>query len=334
MPTTFASDRQFLGIAPETTEGTAVAPTATFVIDKFQPEDKPVWLKDQGWRGHLGDISGMPQGVIKADFTMSGPAFADTLPHLLVNILGDRTTTGGADPFSHAVSLLNTGTAQPKTHTFTHFQGPPATNFARTYAGVALSELTIKWDAASTLVMIDAKGQCWPSAIAGAAPTASPSTVVPLASWRGLLGIAGPASGGTLVSTVQSAEITIKRNLEDLYTLSGLQTPYHIQRGEVGVTGKLNFVAADESPYLAMINNTQPQLQFKTDNGTVGAGQKQFLVDIQNAAYETAKYNAGKNAVEYDVTFAAISNSTNAGASGLMSPIKVTVINGTAAATY
>jgi hypothetical protein len=170
--------------------------------------------------------------------------------------------------------------------------------------------------------------------IAGSTPTASYTAVTPIASWRSLLGIAGPASGGTQVKTITDGEIAIKRKLLPLYTGQGSQNPYIIQRGSVGIDGKLNFIAADESPYLAMLANTQPQLQWLLDNGVVGVGQNRLTLDSQLAAYTATKYDAGKEAVMYQVDWSGIGNTTNAGGSGGYSPGKLTVINAVPGGTY
>jgi hypothetical protein len=332
-PTTFSSFKQFVGVAKETSQGTPVAMTATIPVEKFEPEDKPVWLDDKALRGSMVEAYGRQQGVIKTDFSMSGPAFPDTLGWLLGNLLGDLTTTGASNPFTHAFATLNSGAGQPTSHTFTHYQGTPAVRFSRTYAGACLSELTLKWNAETQLVMYDAKGSAWPSAIPSATPTSAPSTVLPLPSWRGQLGI-----GGTVVAspvlTVTDGEVSLKRALEVVYTTQLTQNPYIIQRGAVSVSGKLNFIAADESPYLAMINNTQPQLQLIIGNGTVGAGQAQIQVDCQQAAYNAAKYDAGKAAVAYQVGWDGIANTTNVGTSGGYSPVKVTLTNAIPSGTY
>lgn len=411
MPTasTFASAKQYVLIAKEASQGTPVPGVATIPVDKFEPEDKPVWLDDKALRGSMVESYGRPQGVIKTDFSMSGPVFGDTLGWLLGNILGDVAYSGGTNagasttttgiltagtttvvpvtsatgitagtvlsidtagllenvtvlsvaalnvtltgpvtrthasgvvvqpvtgPFTSAFSTLNSGQGQPTSHTFTHFQGPVASVGARTYAGACLSDLTLKWNAETQLLTYDAKGMCWPSAIPGSVPTAAPSTVTVIPAWRGLLGVAGPATGGTLVKTITDGEFVIKRVLEPVYTTQNAQVPYIIQRGAVSITGKLNFIAADESPYLAMINNSQPQLQLVIGNGVAGAGQVQVQVDVQQAAYEAAKLNFGKAAVAYDATFAAVASTANAGISGGYSPGKVTLINGVAAGTY
>lgn len=334
MVTTFAPDKAFLGIAPETTVGTPVAPTFTLPFEKFQPDDKPVQLSDPALRGSMAALYGRYQGVSRTDWTLSGPMYVDTFVHLLQNILGDRTTTGAADPFTHAISLLNSGNGQPKTHTLTHWTGAPATSGARVYSSAALSDLQLSWNAAAKLCMLTAKGMAWGSTVAASTPTASPSAVPPLASWRGLVGLAGPATGGTLVGTIDTMTLDIKRELEAKYAMSGGQQPYVLQRGALGIHGKMQILAADESPITKFLADTQEQLQVVIGNGVVGAGQRQLTFDANLIDYSAAKINQGKTITAYDVEFDCLANSTNAGTSGGQSPGKFTVINGTAGTAY
>jgi len=336
-PTVYPSAKQFVGLAKETTQGTAVTPAvATLALDKFEPEDKYTQLDDTSFRGSMANLAGEVQGVGIVEWSMEGPAFFDTLPYLINNILGDYTGSG-TNPVSHAVSLLNSGTGQPGSLTLIDWQGPPsASNFARIYAGSCLSELTLKGNAESSLIMLSAKGMSWPSTVAGSAPSPNTSADTPQAAWRTKMGLAGPASGGTQVNTIGEWEVTIKRALKAQYTLQGSQNPYVIFRGPVDVEGKLMFtVPADESnSILYLVNNTQPQLQVVVDNGLTLANNRNLQVDLALAAYQTTKINRGAEAVGYDTEFKGVMNSTNAGASGGLSPIKVTVKNATAANSY
>lgn len=402
-PTTYASAKQFVGLAKEATQGTAVLPTWTMPVEEFAPKDVPVWLDDKAMRGSMGEPYGKQQGPLKTEFQLKGPWFGDTGTFLLSNILGDLVdagtytgsgtttlssgvsagatsiqtaasiangtiiqidtgalseivTTSGAPtgsgpytipvpalryghlsnatvqpvqaPYTHAAALLNSGSAQPGSLTFTDYQGPTASVAARAYSGCCLSELTLKGNAESTLIEMDAKGTGWPSAPAAQTPTSSPSAAQPLAAWRFQLGIAGPATGGTLVKTVSEFEIAIKRDLQVIWTGQNSQNPYIIQRGKVTATGKLVFAAvADETPLGYLLNNTQPQVQLVISNGQSGANAIALQVDVGQAAFTAMDINRGKSAVGYDGTFECILNTTNAGASGGYSPLKLTATN-------
>lgn len=335
-PVTYPSAKQFIGVAKETTPGTPVAMTNTLPVDSFDPEDKVTGLIDSALRGSMAAEYNYVPGVKHCEFSGKGPMFMDVCGFLVMNILGDITTTGASAPFSHAISLLNSGTAQPSTLTITDWQGLPATNFARQYTGCALSELTITGNAESELVMCDWKGLGWASNIAAAAPTSAPSTALPLASWRSLVGLAGPASGGTLDSTIGDWELKITRKLKQIFTAQNSQNPYITQRGEVSATMKLDFSApgTETNAFLAFINNTQPQIQIVIDNGLTLGNALGMTIDVQVGAYDTDKIDRGGEAVAYSGTVKPMANTTNAGASGGYSPVKVTLRNALAAGTY
>src|SRR6185369_4110943 len=108
-PTVYPSAKQFLGLGKEATQGTIAAMSNTIPVDKFEPEDKPTTLDDKSFRGSMANQAGVIQGVKIVEFSLEGPAFFDMLPWFLINILGD-VTDAGATPFTHAVSLLNSGT--------------------------------------------------------------------------------------------------------------------------------------------------------------------------------------------------------------------------------
>ncbi|NUR01370.1 MAG: hypothetical protein HOY79_34045 [Streptomyces sp.] len=274
-------------------------------------------------------ITGTPTGAGPYTIPITAPIGGLAFQHAISAAVQPVTA-----PYTQAHSLLNSGGGQPISHTLTHFLGPTAGGGARQYPGLCLSELGLKWNAESELLTWSGKGTSWPSVPLGTAPVAAPSTQLPVASWRLVVGIGGPAAGGTLIANVTDGELTIKRELAPYYTANGTQNPYIIQRGGLSVEGKINFVAADESPLLWMLNNTQPQLQLLLDNGLSGANKVVYQVDCQIAAFTESEADGSKSAVEYGDSFQAVFNTTNAGGSGGYSPIKVSVTNNVPAGTY
>jgi hypothetical protein len=406
-PVTWPSARQFVGLAKETVQGTAVAPTDTLIVTKFDPEDKITYLDDTGMRGSMVETYGEAAGVIHSEIDLAGAVFPDTLPWLLSNIFGDTVAAGtattptgtlsagssigavtvsssvsipngtliqidvgslaeivitsgaptGAGPFtipvpaltkahlsgvaitaitapiSYASSVLNSGQAQPGSLTFTDWQGPTATVFARAWPGCCLSELNLTWNNESNLFEWTAKAIGYPSAPASAQPTSAPGTLSPQASWRAKLGLAGPASGGTLVPYCTDGEINIKRAATPLFTGGGVQAPYIIQRGKVDMTAKGNFVVPDESILNYYLNNTQPQFQLALTTGT-GLTTAGVTADMAKTAFTASKIDRGKEAVMYAAEMRGIANTTNAGASGGFSPGKITVQNAVSTQPY
>lgn len=334
-PVTFPSIKRSLGIAKEITPGTPVAPVGFLPITKFDWNDKPVWLKDMGLRGVMGNDSfNVIQGVQVGELDFEGPVFADELGYLVGNLFGADDTTGSSAPFTHKFSLLNSGGGQPTTHTVTQSWGITPTSGARQFAGMCVSEVGFKFNAESELLTYTAKASSWISNAAAAAPTATFTAAKPLPSWQAVLGIAGPATGGTQVLTVQSGEFNFKRGIKAYFTAGNSQNPYIFQRGGVTVDWKLTFVAADESPLTYMRNNTQPQIQFVLNNGLTLANALVVQVDMAQAAFTEAKPNFGDEAIKFDCAGEAVFNSTNVGSSGGLGPATVTLQNAIAAATY
>lgn len=327
--------KAFLNIAPETTAGTA-ATTGFLTVPITKPnfDDAQKTLDDPSIRGSMAELYGRYLGVRSSNITFGGPLFPDIAGLLLQNILGDRTTTGAADPYTHAFSLLNNTTGQPKTHTGVYYTGVTPSVGARVFAGMCLSELKISWEAETKLVTYAAKAMGISSVVAGSTPTASPSSVPPIASWAAQMGIGGPASGGTLDPTCVSFELTLKRKVDAIYGLAASMDPIVIQRGTLAVDGKAKFVASNELPLTRSLTNVQNQVQIAFDNGIVGAGQRGLTCNFQQASWKNPKLDEGKQATMWDVEIDGVANSTDAGASGGLSPLKITLVNGNAGTVY
>lgn len=400
--------RRFIGWGKEAVVGTPVLPAVTMPVNKFDPEDKPTWLKDSSWRNSMGSLYGMQQGPLIADLDLAGPVYGDTIGHPLVNVMGDYAVTGSSPanattlsaqanagatsitltsttgyvngaliqigsgtsaevrrqvgapagsvvtldaalyythasaqpvavvvaPFTHVFAMLNNGTgaggaqvAQPPTHTLHDVTGITATVGSRAYRAVCMSDVNFTGNAEQFLNW-DGKATTWVSTPSASAPTAAVSGVPAQASWRSLIGIGGPASGGTLVSNIKEWGVNLSRELDPKFTNSNSQNPYAIPRGGLGVTGKLTFdPAIDETPLLNMLNNSQPQLQIIADNGLLGANQVTLTFDCLLAAYDTSKLDSGGVVFGYNTSFQAIDNTTNVGQSAGFGPCLITLKN-------
>lgn len=274
--------------------------------------------------------TGTPSGAGPYTIPLTTPSGGLAFAHASAQAV--QPVTG---PYTYAWSLLNSGGGQPISHTLTHYLGPTSTVGARAYPGFCMNGLDLKFNAESELLTWAGKGVSWPSVPAASTPTANGTAIKPVASWQTTVGIGGPASGGTLVSTVTDGEINLEREAVPIYTATGVQTPYIIQRGGFKASGKLNFSAvSDESALLYMLNNSQPQLQIITSNGLSGTNLLTVQVDMQVAAFTTSEPDTGKTAVGYQTGFEAVFNTTNAGGSGGQSPAKVSVTCNVTPGTY
>ncbi len=237
-----------------------------------------------------------------------------------------NTTTGNGN-YTHVFSLLNSAAngAQPPTHTLTDVSGVPLTYGARQYAYACFSEIILTGNP-SALLEWSGKGTGFLSSIATATPTVAPSTQPAQASWNSIVGVGGPASGGTLNSYVDEWVVTIQRKLGPYWTASGQQNPYAIVRGGLSAALTLKFgPAPDESQFLNFLNNSQPQVQIKA----TGPNSSLLTIDAQQCAFDTGKLDDSKEAFGYDISAKAIANTTNVGFSAGYSPVKVTLKNGT-----
>ena len=333
-PTVYPSAKQVIGLAVESTMGAAnTTIAATMPVTEFVAKDKPLPLIDKGMRGSMVEEYGLIQGPISIEWTMKGAVFFDNIPYLLRNLLGDLTTTGPvSSQYTHAISVLNSGTGQPASLTIVDWQGLTPTTQARVYTGCCVSELTLKGNPESTLIEFEAKGLGFKSeAYPTSPPVFAPSSDQPMAAWRVTMGLGGPASGGTLVSTVRDWETTITRELKPEWVSNGSQYPVVIARGKVTVAGKLNFsVPSDETALNYLLNNTQPQWQLLVDNSLAAAARRAMQIDQQLTGFDAVEIARSEEAVGYEATYRAIANATNAGASAGYSPIKITTINATA----
>jgi hypothetical protein len=339
-PLAYPSVAQFDGVAKElpATPGTPVPMVATMPLaTDLKWEDKPLMIPDKGLRGVMGNDSfNEVQGVYYCDVTaMGGAVFMDTLGYLLGNILGDVVDTGTAAPFSHKFALLNptssAPTAQPTTHTWTHYDGPTPTVGGRVIPYFCLSQLVITWEYATGLLTWSGKGQGWKSIAAASRPVAAPSAVQPKAAWIGQFGVGGTV-GGAPVTNLEKFTLTINRELELEYT-GNSQNPLMVARGGVSSTFDATFLAQDYTYYNDLFSNTQPQMQGLFTTGSAGTTQS-LQIDAQQAAFNKAAQDGSKKMLRWAASGKNVFNSTNVGASGGQGPVTLTLQNAVAAGTY
>ena len=319
------SSSSFFGISKEVTKGTGVPATAFIPWTTFTPVDTILYLEDKAMRGAAVDVYNEIAGPIYSTIACGGPVFADTFPWVVAGLLGDLVTTGATAPFSHAISTKNSGDFQPGSKSITDFYGIAGTN-SRQFTGAQFSDLALKFDATG---MLEWTGSC--TAFASALvtkPTQSFTTIPPYASWVGTTNI-----GGSAITKLEIGEIDVKRPVSVIHSVDGTQAPYGIWVGPVSVTGKLTLVHEDDSELIRYLTNTQPSLTIDFTTGAAAA-LTEVKAQMTICAYVVANIVRGKDYVQTDVTFTAIANSTDVGASGGYSPIKFTCQNAVAASVY
>jgi hypothetical protein len=271
---------------------------------------------------------GNPENVVLTNVTGTTLTFANT-PARFTHAPGKAVATVVA-PFTHLFSVFNGAGGQPVTHTLTHYTGIGGTYGARQYASWCADSVDFTIDA-EKLFTHSTKGMSYLGTLAQAAITNNPTTTPPEPNWEFLVGIGGPAAGGTLVNNVTAGGITLGRKTKAWFGANGAQNPYIIARAGFSMTGKFTQLAQDETPLTNLISNTQPQLQLKMTNGLSGSALMSIQFDIQTGAYLTDKMS-DTDAITYETSFKGVRNTTNAGQSGGLSPGKVTLVN--AVSTY
>lgn len=323
-----ASVRSYLGIAKETTKGTAVSATDFIPVakDSLKPADIYDALYDQGLRGSNVMNYNYIQGRGRSTFDFGGAVFADTIGYALAGIMGAVSTSGASAPYTHTISLLNSLTSgtdtQPISYTLTDFY---AVNVRR-FPGCQFSDFSLKFNA-DGMLEYDAKTTGWLSSTTSD-PTPTFSTVLPTPVWRGTVSI-----GGSSVATSMEGNIDLKRAVTPIYGIANTQNPYQVFLGALEVTGSIKFVMEDDSELTRFLNNSQPAIVLNWAYGA-GASAVQIQATITKGAYTAAVIDRGDDFVTVSIELNGQGNTTDAGASGGFAPIKWVLQNAKASGTY
>ena len=310
-----------LGFGRETIPGTGVPATMWTPWKTLAPKDDLKVIKDEGNRGAPVDNFGAQPGPRGSGFDWGGDVLADVIGWPLVSLLPDVVVTGAAAPYSTAFSTLCTGDTQPPGITGTVYD-PLGTWL---YPGLQVSELQFKWNA-DGFFEYSAKGIGW-GYVTGSIPTTSYGALKPQPNW----GIINKIAGSQVFA--QEGELTIKRKVEAIRGANGTQNPYRIWSGDVAVDGKLTLVMEDTNQRTAFQNVTPQALDVSFTQGS-GAAQTGLTLHCSQAVYTEGTPTYGKDYIELPVTWEAIANAADVGASGGYSPIKATLVNALPSGTY
>ena len=312
--------RSYLGIAKETTRGTAVTPTAFIPVlaSSIKPADIYGALYDEGLRGSMVKNYNYVQGRAYSTFDFGGPAFADTVGWAITGVMGEDVIAGASAPYTHTISLENNNTtaadAQPTSYTLTDFYSANV----RAYPGTMFHDFSLKFNSEG-LLEYDAKGTGWISATA-TTPTPSFSTILPTPVWAGTVTI-----GGSSISNAVSGNIDIKRPATPIFGISNTQNPFQVFLGALEVTGKLTFLMEADTELTRYLTNTQPAIVLNWTQGA-SAALTQIQATITKGAYTAAVIERSKDYVEVTVTIEGLGNLTDSGTVGY-SPIKWAIKN-------
>lgn len=301
--TLVAGNLQWLGIAKETTSGTAMAAPTIFI-----PIDSPKWgakitqLSDQALRGFMGADSNRIAGSRDDEVSYKTYLYPTALfTHLRAILGGTDTVTGAADPWTHKVSLLNS-VALP---TYTLFLAMGDGNTMQV-PGCVLSDvkITVK---ANELPTLDVSWMGLPSTII-TTPTNTPSTEAPMPPYTAAITVAG-----TNLGKYSDISLDFKRAVQPVLVLNGTQAPASIYSGELSVTGTTTavFSGTADSDLTNYLTNGQPTLSLVIN--PQGDSVHTVTVNCSKIAYDSSDpQGSGNGIMTIANAFTALLNTTDA----------------------
>lgn len=310
-PLMYPANLQWLGVAFETTYGTAAAaPTywVPLISPKWAPQTTP--LKNQALYGDMAMTHGQVLAVRYDTIDYSTSVFIDLVMQHMKSILGGAdVVTGAGDPWTHKTSLLNTGNGQPTSCTLWLSTGGAE---CWRMTGAQLVSLDVETKVADSLANLTASWMGLPATVV-TAPSNTPSTKAPMPSWNTTLTI-----GGQATTNYSDVKLTIKRENEAIFGAAGSQSPYAIFVGGCTITGAMTAVyqgySATTSDMANFLANTQPILLLQVNP----AGDATHFAKWQHTqvAYDPTSVQDNGKYMEVTSTFEAIANTTDANAGG------------------
>jgi hypothetical protein len=320
------SNVSFLGIAKETTPGTAVVPSNYIRVTDMKPVEHANSYADEGYRGSALKTYGMVVGVTYGEYEFAGPVEVDEIGWPLAGLLNDLTVTGAGDPYTTTFATLNSGTQQPTSYTLTDYNG----NNARAYAGTKFDKLDLAFTA-DGLLTYTAHGVSISFATA-ANPTATFSGTTPIANWRCTTTLASQTA-----TVVTDGTLSIVRTATPIHALDGSQAPAAIfAAGDIAITGTLNLVYDSNAEVVRQDYLTGTIVPLTLDWLQSSAAPARELLAQMTTVYiddATLTRSQGKFA-ELAIKFTALGNTTDAGSSAGYSPAKFTTKAGLASGTF
>lgn len=310
-----------VGIGKESSFGTPVSAAAILPVSQPQVADNHQTIPDTGWRADPNSTYAHRLGVLSSQVQLAGPAFVDVLGWPLAGLLGDLSTSGAGAPYTHTIAAKNTGDYQPPSYTVTTDDpvGPLA------FAGCRFTQFTLS--ANEGLLQWTAAALGLPGA-AGSAPALTPPDVPPMPGWAGTVTLNGSVEARCL-----DLGLTIARPATPKRNTDGSTTHYAAHSGSIVVSGNATLLLASDTYRSLYLAGTALAVDASWAQGA-GAASQQITFHSSSCAFDQVSRNFVGDWVELTVAWTADANTSDAGASGGRSPIKVTLVNAVPAGTY
>ncbi len=319
-PTIFPSNIQWVGLAKETTYGTAVAAPTVWV-----PVVGPKWMPNQtniiddALRGNMVVEQGMVAGIRYDEVTYSCYGALSNLFQHMAAILGyPDAVAGTAAPYTHATAVQNAGDGQPVSYTVFLYNGAETWQMP----GSKIPTLDIEWKP-EALVKLAVTWRGLVSTKMVANPTNTPDTTAPMPSWNTTV------STGSADSTRTGLKLSLKRNdANAIFTHSGSQAPYEVFLGALSMDGELTGVyqgyAGSPTDLSNYLTNVQPALSIQTN--PVGDAIHYGKWTMSKAGYSGVEVSGQSGYMQVSSKLKPLANSTD-GLGATVSNVKYTQVD-------
>lgn len=306
-----------LGLAKETTWGTAQAPTTSdqFIagVSNPKPEDVIEAILDQGYRSRASKDQGWQQGFRESKYTFDAHWYPETCGNWLMGIMG---TDGWSSGTTHPFTVLNTGL--PPSYTVQDFYGIGGTN-SRSYQGLYFDTVTMSGSDRGVL-----KATVGLSGGKAGALVAKPTSVYvssnPFLTWQGALTL-------NSVSNLKmiAFDMTLKRDVAAIKAM-GAQDPSAANSAQLTCTGKVTFAPQDDTEYLLYATTGQAAFPFSL---VFTSGANTLTIQMTKCQFETPTvFDRGTPYIKVMSNYRGVDNATDGGA------CKITLVGGKSGAAY
>ena len=330
----YLSANSYAGWAVESTYGTAAS------IGTFTPIQSPKvapgvkWLDDSDFRGSPVMHYDQVQGVFNAQYDAKTFTYTDVYPSLLRAALGSADTVGasvavtnaaGASvaAYPHTIGLLNSPNTGSQAPSYTIINNSVDNTYQLT--GSRLDSLGISFQADAAVENTFTFKTNAASVVASVSVNESVQHLIP--SWN-----CGASLGGTSVAVVESVQVDIKRNTNQIYTL-GSQSAVSNFQGPIEVNGKFTFVMAagvTSNFYANSLVRNQQQLLLSLVDPQTGYN---ILYQFSAVQLENPIVDQSKAYLTLTTDFIAVANTTDIVSPNLgYSPMKTVSTIGVSAA--
>lgn len=270
----------YVGIAKESTFGTAVAPANFLPVKSAEANTDPQNYYPEEIRSSRAKNKVVPMGQ-KHEASTELDAEPNNLGHFLLAALGNVASVQPDDVGNPTVydHVFTPGNVLPS-YTLEMYD----TLMIRRIAGSKLDTLSLAVEAGGDGVLT-AEGSWFAQSIADEAAAASPSYNDQLPfSFNGV----DVTKGGSATTEVRSMELEISNNLkDDHYVLSSSKNVSEIPEGMREVTGSVEMFFKSKADYTAFMAGTKDSLKF-TFTGAIISGtySEKLILDLPDISYD------------------------------------------------